>query len=73
MGLSVDEWTLVIRRGNNGRRLKTFSATSRCKAILNSSIHKSIDSDNISFSELTSLVTKFKNSLPGSFKFVFGL
>lgn len=63
----MDEWTLVIRNGNKGRRFKTFPATSRCKAIINST-HKPYNDDKISFADLTTLVTKFKNNLPDYFK-----
>nr|CAD2160102.1 unnamed protein product [Meloidogyne enterolobii] len=71
MGLSVDEWTLVIRHGSKGRRFKTFPSTLKCKAILNTT-HKSNNDNKTSFDYLSTVVTKFKNNFPESFKhFVF--
>uniref|UniRef100_A0A914LPG7 SRR1-like domain-containing protein n=1 Tax=Meloidogyne incognita TaxID=6306 RepID=A0A914LPG7_MELIC len=67
MGLSIDEWTLVIRHGNKGRRFKTFTSTLKCKAILNTT-HKFNNDNKTSLDYLTTVVTKFKNNFPESFR-----
>jgi hypothetical protein len=70
----MDDWTLVIRQGNKSRRFKSFPVTSRCQIILNSTKQNFNDSDDkISFSNLTKIVTKFKNNFPESFRFVLSI
>lgn len=64
MGLSVNDWTLVVRNNNKGRRLKTFTGTSKCKAIVNSSKHFDNEFD------LPLRIAKIRNDFPENFKFV---